>query len=187
MRPKFDENKVARVYSELPWNKPGKNIRRTIGNDRANRSMVVEAVQPGDKTLEIGCGNSKETITFIDKCKPQYVAGLDISLEMCVKSFQNLKNATSDKITGFGVFHASANQRLPFWNSCFDDVFIFNALHHVKDPRFTLEEACRVSRKNIIVSFPGPDHHIPLKGIERFSLEDVDNWRESIQKNFSSL
>jgi len=91
--------------------------------------------------LDIGCGDG----LFLSMLKNNEVEGVDVSnegLKKCVE--KGLKVSLCD----------FSKDKLPFSDDKFDNVIILDVLEHLYFPGPLLEEAKRVSKKNIIISVP---------------------------------
>jgi ubiquinone/menaquinone biosynthesis C-methylase UbiE len=95
-------------------------------------------LHPGQKLLDLGCGNGFFSKPFSELCP---TVGVDYSDRMLQA------NPLAHKI---GM---DAN-RLAFQDMAFDVVFCHALLHHVEDPGGVLSEMRRVSRKYVVVMEP---------------------------------
>jgi SAM-dependent methyltransferase len=97
----------------------------------------------GNRIIEIGSGTGSGVLgTF-----PKRVQGLDInpiSIEYCKSAGLN-----AQLIDGNGAF--------PVADSAFDACILDNVLEHIDDPRRTLDECYRITRKDggLIIAVPG--------------------------------
>jgi 2-polyprenyl-3-methyl-5-hydroxy-6-metoxy-1,4-benzoquinol methylase len=90
---------------------------------------------PEDRILDVGCGNGIITQLLSGKCS---IVGMDISKKMLEKARQ--KDQLSDYVLGEAA-------RIPFSNSCFDDVISISVIHHFPSYEYTegaIEEMLRV-------------------------------------------
>jgi len=120
----------------------------------------VTKINPGSKTLDVGCGNGFFTYYWARKYD---TIGLDSSERMLALN-------PHKKLVKGNV------EDLPFKDGSFDLVFCSNLLHHLANPLGALVEMARVSKKFICISEPNRNSPaIALLGIisreERKSLK----------------
>lgn len=106
----------------------------------------------------------------------------DFSRAMGLRSVRcDVKSYTDDTIVGM-------LPSLPFKDKAFDIVTCFEVLEHMREPKRSIEELCRVSKKVIIISVPEEKSNNSLADpthISFFSCKDlrdlrVDGWRQRI-------
>jgi len=97
----------------------------------------------GESVLDVGCRDG----SYVAFCRAlgKRAIGLDLSLSAVLASANP------------PIVYADA-QTLPFPDSSFDTVLMFDVLEHVPDDELGLGEAARVGRKNILLSLPKPDN-----------------------------
>jgi ubiquinone/menaquinone biosynthesis C-methylase UbiE len=103
-------------------------------------SRIVE-LKPGEIILDVGCGTGNHIQYFLER--GMKTIGVDISLPM-LRVAQNKVGERSRLCLGKA-------EALPFKANCFDCVSLITTLEFVEDPLKTLQEAVRVSRKEIIL------------------------------------
>lgn len=103
-------------------------------------SRIVE-LKPGEIILDVGCGTGNHIQYFLER--GMKTIGVDISLPM-LRVAQNKVGERSGLCLGKA-------EALPFKANCFDCVSLITTLEFVEDPLKTLQEAVRVSRKEIIL------------------------------------
>ncbi|MDI7261797.1 MAG: class I SAM-dependent methyltransferase [Thermodesulfobacteriota bacterium] len=101
----------------------------------------IGELRPGEKILDIGCGTGNHIQYFLER--GMKTIGVDISLPM-LRVAQNKVRERSGLCLGKA-------EALPFKANCFDCVSLITTLEFVEDPLKTLQEAVRVSRKEIIL------------------------------------
>ncbi len=104
---------------------------------RATLSMIDSGT-----VLDLGSGDG--LLLSLLKKKGIYGKGLDISENGLAKAREK----------GLDVAVFDFSNKLPFADNTFDTVTMLDLLEHLYDPEFLLKEACRVSKKSIIVGVP---------------------------------
>ena len=136
MKNLFDE-KVAKTYDR--WFETKKGL---VADwfEKELMSRIVE-LKPGEIILDVGCGTGNHIQYFLERGVK--TIGVDISLPM-------LRVAQSKVGERSGLCLGKA-EALPFKANCFDCVSLITTLEFVEDPLKPLQEAVRVSRKEIIL------------------------------------
>jgi demethylmenaquinone methyltransferase/2-methoxy-6-polyprenyl-1,4-benzoquinol methylase len=109
----------------------------SLGQDRAWRALVVEAVQPapGQRILDLAAGTGTSSEPF-DQAGATVIP-TDLSLGMLTVGKQRLPDL---------AFVAADALRLPYADASFDAVTISFGLRNVEDPAAALTEMRRVTR-----------------------------------------
>ena len=96
----------------------------------------------GNSVLDVGCRDG----TYVAFCQAlgKHAVGLDLA-------------PSPPPGSDLPLVHADA-QFLPFADRSFDTVLMFDLLEHISDEELALQEAARVSRRNILLSLPKPDN-----------------------------
>ena len=103
--------------------------------------------------LDAGCGDGLLASKIMEKRSDITFAGIDVLLRK--KSFIPVK-----------IYNGTT---FPFKDNCFDCIMFIDVLHHAKNIKQLLSEACRVSRKQVIIK----DHL--LEGLfSNFTLTFMD-------------
>lgn len=107
----------------------------------------------GSRIIEIGSGTGSGVLGAF----PKHVRGLEINphaVEYC-------------KAAGLSVQLIGADGAFPVADGACDACILDNVLEHIEDPRRTLDECCRITKKNggLVIAVPGlrgfesdPDH-----------------------------
>lgn len=95
----------------------------------------------GNSVLDVGCRDG----TYVAFCQAlgKHAVGLDLA-------------PSPPPGSDLPLVHADA-QFLPFADRSFDTVLMFDLLEHISDEELALQEAARVSRRNILLSLPKQD------------------------------
>ncbi len=122
----------------------------SLGQDRAWRRLVVEAVEPkpGERILDVAAGTGTSSVPFAEA--GAFVAALDLSLGMLTVGKQRLPHMS---------FLAGDALRLPFRDVSFEAVTMTFGLRNVEDPAAALSEMARVTRPGgrlVICEFSTP-------------------------------
>jgi len=135
---------MKKEYAEYLLKKTKEDYNRIAEEFSSRRSRVWEEVrflfddyvEPGDKVLDLGCGNGRFFEVLKDK-RVDYI-GVDFSeklIEIAKKRFPEAKFLVADALN------------LPFPNNFFDKVYAIAVLHHIPSKAFRqrfLEETKRV-------------------------------------------
>ena len=115
---------------------------------KANWLTILKHIKPGDKVLEVGCGEG--VLAVLMSKKGAYVTAVDISEP-------NIKNAKEYSLKE-GVdnidFSISDAESLPFEDSSFDVVVADNVLEHVPNFEKGVLEIKRVTKEKVIIALP---------------------------------
>jgi demethylmenaquinone methyltransferase/2-methoxy-6-polyprenyl-1,4-benzoquinol methylase len=122
----------------------------SLGQDRAWRRLVIEAVspQPGEAILDLAAGTGTSSEGFAEA--GAHVVALDLSLGMLSVGRQRKPELS---------FLAGDALRLPFRDAVFDAVTISFGLRNVEDAAAALTEMARVTRPDgrlVVCEFSTP-------------------------------
>lgn len=101
---------------------------------------ISASLKPGDKVLDIGCGNGTLGRAIMEANTSVAVEGL----ERVVRGGEPI------------TVHAYDGRVIPFPDKAFDCTIVADVLHHEPDPMNLLRECARVSRRLVIIK----DHRI---------------------------
>lgn len=125
-----------KTFQDSGWEKPS-----WLGFSKKTILKIIE----GGSILDIGCGDGLLLEELLKVDKARNVIGLDISDKA-------IERARTQRGLDCRLFDIT--QKLPFENDQFDAVLLMDVLEHVFMPEAVLNEAVRVSRKNIYISVP---------------------------------
>ncbi|HOW03146.1 MAG TPA: class I SAM-dependent methyltransferase [Caldisericia bacterium] len=110
----------------------------------------------GKKVLDIGCGGGGKTAYIAKYYEPKQIYGVDLSEDFISKA-KGFGKSLNIKEMDFLVCNA---ENLPFKDSEFDSIILFDTFEHLKNPIKVLNEAKRVLKVGgyILISFP-PYYH----------------------------
>jgi ubiquinone/menaquinone biosynthesis C-methylase UbiE len=132
----FNE-RVAQVYDRWYETKKG------LLADWFEKELMARNVElnPGGKILDVGCGTGNHLLFF--GAKGMETIGIDISLPML--------RVAQKKLSQSNLLCMGKSEALPFKEKSFDIISLITTLEFVEDPLRALQEAVRVSRKEIIL------------------------------------
>jgi SAM-dependent methyltransferase len=109
-------------------------------------ARIVPHLRPGDRVLDVGCGNGTLGRAIMDA--PTCPKGVQVEgLERFKRGGEPIE------------VHAYDGKDFPFQSASFDMVIVADVLHHEEDPFRLLGECARVSRRLVVIK----DHQ--LKGL----------------------
>ena len=126
---KEDYNKIAPEFSATRYQ-----------TWKETEFLFNDYVMPGDKVLDLGCGNGR-FFEFLEDKDIDYI-GVDFSeklIEIAKKKYPKIKFQVADALN------------LPFPNNYFDKIYSIAVLHHIPSEKFRrqfLEEARRILKPN---------------------------------------
>ena len=146
-----------------------------------HRYHFARQFSKGKNVLEVACGSGMG-LGYLAKAA-KTVTGGDIdekNLSFARKHYDNRENIS--------VLHLDAHN-LPFPDTSFDTVILFEAIYYLEKPEKFIEESCRILRKNgttIIgtVNKEWNDFHISPFAKKYFSAKEI---HELLQKHFQSV
>lgn len=144
----------------------------------APRVLADIDVGDGGMCLEIGCGHGAGTLLINQYLNPGLVVGVDVDPDMIEAAKRYIsrppkwaRQVRTDNIE----FLCQDATELSFSDCCFDAVFLFGVLDHIKEWPKVISEVFRVLKAGGIFSFedfllPGSSDgrlgHIPILGAE---------------------
>ena len=116
-------------------------------------ARITPHLRPGDRVLDVGCGNGTLGRALMEASPKVVVEGL----ERFARGGEPI------------VVHRYEGGRMPFPDGAYDAVIVADVLHHEEDPDALLRECARVSRRLVIVK----DHQVKgLLAQQRVSFMD---------------
>ncbi len=110
---------------------------------RALLSAIIPHLRPGDRVLDVGCGNGTLGRAIMDD--PRCPKGVVVEgLERVARGGEPI------------TVHAYPGGTMPFPDGAFDAVIVADVLHHEENPGALLAECRRVSRRLVIIK----DHQV---------------------------
>ncbi|MFH1790304.1 MAG: methyltransferase domain-containing protein [bacterium] len=148
----LEENEIRKFYSdysdrilEKRLNSPHP-LRSYV--HKANWFSILDYIKPGDRVLEVGCGEG--VLSVLMAKKGAVVIATDIS-EPNINSAKNFASLRGIEKIQFMIAGA---EDLPFEDNSFDVVVADNVLEHVPDFQRGLREIKRVTRDRAIIALP---------------------------------
>ena len=134
---------MKKEYAEYLLKKTKEDYNRIAEKFSRTRSRIWEEVrflfddyvEPGDKVLDLGCGNGRFFEVLKDK-RVDYI-GVDFSerlIEIAKKRYPQVKFQVADALN------------LPFPNNFFDKVYTISVFHHIPSEEFRLQFLKEVKR-----------------------------------------
>jgi len=153
---------------------------------RARREMAVALLRRFGlasqcRWLDVGCGPGGN-LTMLDCLNPKLVVGVDVS-----PIALSLAKAHAPSVV---LVRADVNQRLPFADSSFDIVTIFNVLYHqwIENESHVLAEVARVLSPSGLLLLTEPAFRVLAREMDdavmtrrRYHKADFDPWLEENQ------
>lgn len=115
------------------------------------QELASRKLMSGKQTvLDLGCGNGHNTFPMVPYF--EHVYGVDASRPMLADAKQHNNNPVKCR------FYLGTFDRIPFQNSKFDLVFMYNSWHFVRDFDAAIKEISRTLRPGgtLIIIEPGP-------------------------------
>jgi len=106
----------------------------------------------GERVLDVGCGNGKQTITYARKAPLSLVVGTDVSNELLQEAS---KKATEENVTVSFIKH-DANFPFQFNDNSFDVISCCFAIYYFLDIKKFLLEMKRILREGGRIFIAGP-------------------------------
>ncbi|WP_167458308.1 class I SAM-dependent methyltransferase [Mesorhizobium kowhaii] len=115
-----------------------------LADEEQTRNQIIAqlGLRKGDRLLEIGCGNCRDTVHLLDQ--PIEIFSGDLSLEMLLTGQDRLRRAQKDA-SRVRLFCADV-MHLPFADQFFDAAYHFGGLNLFPDLAKALVEITRVVR-----------------------------------------
>ncbi len=136
----FDQKTVERYES---WFRTPTGAFALEREKRLLHNLISPWPRRGQRLLEVGCGTGLFLEMFWENGFD--VTGLDLSPAMLAASRQRMGSRVD--------LHLGNADHLPFEDESYDFVAILTVLEFVEDPLKALEEAARVARKGLLVTF----------------------------------
>lgn len=155
------------------YNNHGKNITRRAYYHQALERVICSIILPGQKVLDIGCGNGD----FLSALKPSLGVGIDLSLKMIEIARERHASPTLNFVAG----DAQDRRLLTSLNIKFDVILLSNCITEMHDVQAVFEalhQVCHPRTRLIILSFSRL-WQMPLQAAELLGLKiknPVSNW-----------
>lgn len=133
-------------------------VDRDNRNHQKKRELIdsVTAAAPGDRILEVGCGDGVHAESW---AKRYDYLGVDLSKSLAART----------RARGCNAFQADATD-LPLADNCFSAVLGNAVLHHIPKPRTALREWIRVASESVTIT--EPNYLFPKAFIETHTIPE---------------
>jgi ubiquinone/menaquinone biosynthesis C-methylase UbiE len=114
-------------------------------------------IQPGERVLDLGCGNGRHTIEAANwDCS---IVAMDIDREELRRArYMFYADYNAGKLPGFAEFLRGDAEHLPFRDGAFDKIITTEVLEHVFDDERAMRELLRVLRPGGQIAISCPHH-----------------------------
>ena len=109
------------------------------------RLKIAEYLKSEDKVLDVGCGPGHNFDTFLQHGPSVYYRGMDYS--------ERFVRVANERVKPLNIFSKGDVRDIPAEDNSFDVVIMQDVLEHTNGYEKPLEEALRVARKRIIITF----------------------------------
>lgn len=128
---------IARIFDE--WAGSGRGEGMEAGHwPTARQALDDLPVRPGERCLDLGCGNGYAARYLATRCAPGVAVGVDLSERMLGLALARSKEAPN------ALFVRAAFDLLPFPGASFHHAFSMEALYYAPDLERALAELHRV-------------------------------------------
>lgn len=134
------------------------------GPGAPTRHKLAEFIEPEQKVLDVGCGPGWNFDHFLEYGPSVYYRGVDYS--------ERFVRVANQRVAPMKIFKKGDLRNIPYSDGSFDVVIMQDALEHTNGYEKPLEEALRVSRKRIIVTF----WHLTDNDNPRINDDGDDGW-----------
>jgi ubiquinone/menaquinone biosynthesis C-methylase UbiE len=124
---------------------------RTVENSAL---YLVDALTPGSRVLDVGCGPGTITVDLARRVVPAAVVGIDREPDVLDRARESARAAAVDNV----VFATGDIYALDFDDGSFDVVHAHQVLQHLTDPVAALREMRRVCTPDGIVAARDSDY-----------------------------
>ncbi len=115
---------------------------------------LLEALRPGMRVLDVGCGPGTITLDLAARVSPGLVVGIDVAEEVLAKA----EALRAERGVANAEFLAGDVYRLDFPDSSFDVAHAHQVLQHLTDPVAALRELRRVLRPDGVLAVRDGDY-----------------------------
>jgi SAM-dependent methyltransferase len=145
---------INKPFSEAAWT--------GLTLSRFGQLLSALDLRPGDRVLDFGCGTGWSTIMLARMGMD--VVGMDISAAALDVAREGAASGLVPPGSPSPRFEPFPGDRLPYDDGHFDAIVVFDAFHHLPNPRRVLEEFCRVLAPNsrLGLAEPGVGHTASL-------------------------
>ena len=133
-----DMSRLAQHYDRLA-NAYDRRWRAYI-QQTLERALDVLKLSGRERVLDVGCGTGEFERMAMNRFPQLSITGIDVAPQMIAVARDKLADAPRVS------FQVAQAEGLPFDQEEFDVVICANMLHHVREPRWALQECARVLR-----------------------------------------
>lgn len=128
---------ICRIYEKPSLREAGDGLIRPGGLELTRKAVVMSALRPGSRLLDIGCGTGAALRYLVENCEFRAV-GIDLSRVLLAEG--------QAKNPGLSLAQASGT-RLPFADASMDAVLAECSLSVMEDVQKVLDECSRVLKR----------------------------------------
>ena len=128
------------------------------------RHKIASYLKKEDRVLDVGCGPGWNFDHFLEHGPAVYYRGIDASRKFI--------KVASERVYPMQIFKVGDVREMPEEDSSFDVVILQDVLEHTNGYEIPLEEALRVARKQVIVTF----WHLSETDDPHINDDGADTW-----------
>jgi len=172
----YIEKSLRRNHNASLWQ--SQNFLKKFHLDRY--SITEKLIEPGERVLDIGCGEGDILIKLEDKFTELYAIDITpISLQEAMKKVKNIEKISSK----FKFIERDVNKSLPFQDNFFDGVLCLAVIEHIYDVFSLIKEIYRVTKRGGYVIAEVPNicylkYRIKFLTGELPKTTALTNWKE---------
>jgi ubiquinone/menaquinone biosynthesis C-methylase UbiE len=178
----MSQKKVVETFDE--WAETGRDVGMEEGHGDVVRQAIARMeIRPGERILDLGCGNGWATRLLAQANAGVQAIGVDASAKMVARAEE------LHSLTIRARYEVASFEELSFRDASFDRVFSMEAFYYAADLGKAIGEAWRVlkpgGRAEVLVDYfeesPASEPWARVIGAELHRL-DGDGWRRAFER-----